>query len=254
MATAVRYADASGIRVRLTPAGTLVNTMNGGDLMYDIPGVNPVVASLDGTSYTWVKVHYFMYGNRTEEGEGWVAKENTTEVSRTAPTKSDVVVSNAYLKQYQRLINARYIYRFLSNNGWTSNAIYAILGNMEAESSINPGKHEDESNPEKGYGLVQWTPSTKLTNWLKSGQEKNDIDVQLSKILDEVATNSDQWSSAGHSPAMTFSEFTKSSKSFSVLAEYFLRCYERPKTITTQTITGRQLNANKWSILIGYLL
>ena len=62
MAT-VRYVNSSsGLNVRDSAAGTKVTTLNNGALMYDIPGVANVTASLGGTSYVWVKVHYYNPG------------------------------------------------------------------------------------------------------------------------------------------------------------------------------------------------
>ena len=145
MAVKVRYVSATGgVNVRSTAAGTKITTLNHGDLMYDIAGVSNVTASLNGTSYVWVKVHYYAYGNSTTEGEGWVTTTHTSVVSTTVPNKSQVLCSNSLLKQYQRLINARYIHNYLRNKGWKHNAIFAMLGNMEEESSINFTAATDE--------------------------------------------------------------------------------------------------------------
>ena len=46
--------------------------------------------------------------------------------------------SSQQLTNRQMQINAQYIYRALTENGWTLNAISAILGNMQSESAINP--------------------------------------------------------------------------------------------------------------------
>ena len=170
--------------------------------MYDMPGIPKLTASLNNVSYTWVRVYYFKVGtSSTEEGEGWVAEKYTTIVSTTAPTKSDTISSNSYLKQNQQLTNARYIYNYLKNAGWSNNAIYAVLGNMEEESTINPGKTEvNSSNP--GYGLTQWTPSTKLTNRAtNNGYNAADIDTQLMRIIYEAA-NKEQWNATLHSPTI----------------------------------------------------
>jgi len=182
--------------------------------MYGIAGVANVTKTLNGTSYVWVKVHYYKLGDTTEEGGGWVTAANTTVVSTTVHT------SNSNLKQYESLKNARYIYDYLydDGNGWSSNDIYAILGNMEQESFINPGKWEIANDTSGGYGLVHWTPATNYINWLDSGDEKSDIDNQLERILYEVK-NKLQWISSYHSPAMTFSEFTTST----LYNAYFLR-------------------------------
>lgn len=52
---------------------------------------------------------------------------------------NDYNSSNA-LSQEQMELNAIYIYSYLSEYNWTVNAIAGLLGNMQAESSINPRK------------------------------------------------------------------------------------------------------------------
>lgn len=252
MAT-VRHAPSGGLNVRNSAAGETVITLNAGDLMYDIAGVASVTKALNGKSYVWIKVHYNKSDDSLSEGDGWVSQSNTTVISTAVPAKSSTLCSNSYLKQNEMLVNARYIYKYLSDKGWTSNAIYAILGNMEAESTINPGVWNGlvSNDPTRAYGLVQWKPSTKLSDWLDS-KSKSDIDNQLSRIVYE-AENAQQWSSSKHSPAMSFAEFTTSTKTCAVLAEYFLRCYERPGNESSK-VDGRQRKANKWSTLIGYLV
>lgn len=255
MAT-VRYAGSDGIKVRSTAAGAVAVTLNESALMYDIAGVANVKKALNGTTYVWVKVHYYnVKDDSTDEGSGWVAKEYTTQVSKTVPSKSSVYNSNTTLKQNQMLTNARYVFSKLKDEGWETNPIYAILGNMEEESTINPGRwqngYKTDSN---GYGLVQWTPSTKLTKWCSN---PSDIDKQIERIQYEVDNEDDndikQWDSDKNSPKMKFSAFIKSSKSVSVLAEYFVKCYEKNNPSSAE-IKQRQSNATKWETLIGYLL
>ena len=247
--TNVRYAPDGGINVRSSAAGTTVITLNAGDLMYDVPGVATVTKSLNGTIYEWVKVHYYKSDDEAHEGDGWVAKKTTTQVSTSVPSKSQVIKTDANLEQFQMLTNARYIFKYLRDNGWSKTAIYAVLGNMEVESYMSPGKTEDGGT---GYGLVQWTPPSKLTDWLGSGADKSDIDNQLKRILYE-AKNNLQWDSSLHTPKMTFSNFTTSDKSYSVLAEYFVRCYEQPRNVASK-VAARQKNAKKWSTIIDLLL
>lgn len=104
MAT-VRYVNSSsGLNVRSAATSTKVTTLNSGDLMYDISGVSNVTASLNGTSYVWVKVHYYKSGSTIEDGVGWVTKNNTATVSTTIPTKSKVLSSNSSLKQYEQVM------------------------------------------------------------------------------------------------------------------------------------------------------
>jgi hypothetical protein len=242
---AVRYANSGGIIVRDNPAGNQTRAINAGDLMNDNSLYAPVTKALNGTTYTWIYVDYYATNPPVGKGTGWVAKETTTQASASTPSKSSVIAANRVLLQNEMLTNARYIYNYLrslpSSTQWSKGAIVAMLGNMEKESTINPDRWQNGTvNPELGYGLVQWTPSTKYTNWLPSGADKKDIDNQLGRILYEVS-NGVQWLSSKHSPAMSFAEFTKSTKSVDVLAEYFLRCYEQPN-ITASEIQVRKDN------------
>ena len=254
MAATVRYANSGGINVRDNPAGNVVRALNAGDLMADNSDA-PVVKALNGTSYTWIKVSYYASNVPSTDpcatGLGWVARETTTVVSTATPAKSAVVAANRVLAQNEMLVNARYIYNYLRSlqAPWSKNAIAAMLGNMERESTINPDRWEGGVvNASNGYGLVQWTPSTKYTNWLPSGADKKDIDKQLERILFEVA-NGLQWQSNKHSPTMSFASFTTSNSGVDALAEYFLRCYEQPN-ITSAEILLRKGNALKWSFFM----
>lgn len=138
--------------------------------------------------------------------------------------------TSALLTDSEMSVNAKYIYFSLSSKGWTINSISAILGNMQAESSINPGRwqSDDVGNYSLGYGLVQWTPVTKYTDWC-SGQgfsDPSEMDNNISRIEYERA-NGGQWY-ATDSYNLTFDEFATSSESCEYLARAFLLCYERP--------------------------
>ena len=50
-----------------------------------------------------------------------------------------VISSNAYLTVAQMTGNAQYILNYLMARGWTKEAVCAMLGNMQSESTINPG-------------------------------------------------------------------------------------------------------------------
>lgn len=64
-----------------------------------------------------------------------------------------------------QVTNIRYIYTYLSENGWHRNAITAVIGNMHAESKLNPGAWQSDkvgvTDGDVGFGLVQWTPGAK---------------------------------------------------------------------------------------------
>lgn len=56
--------------------------------------------------------------------------------------------------------NANIVIDYYRSRGYEDRTIASLLGNMQAESSINPGRVEDSGGG--GYGLVQWTPMTVL--------------------------------------------------------------------------------------------
>lgn len=150
-------------------------------------------------------------------------------------TKDDIINSNNYLTLAQMYNNALYVASYFLQQGWTYEAIAAILGNMQTESNINPGLWEsrDAGNTERGYGLVQWTPATKLINWCNNhGRSYTDIDAQLDRIIYEL-NNGIQYIVTDNYPE-TFAQFSVSEKSPEYLAAAFLYNYERPKSPNAQ--------------------
>lgn len=60
-------------------------------------------------------------------------------------------------------------YHYLSNEGYSDNAIVGILGNVVAESGLNPWLWENNTvTYSGGYGLFQYTPASEYINatWL----------------------------------------------------------------------------------------
>lgn len=151
----------------------------------------------------------------------------------------------------QMQTNALYIYSYLLNKGWSINAIAGVLGNMEVESGMNPGRWQSDrvkGDPEgHGYSLVQWTPYTKYTDWCSSEgySDPSEMDTALARIMYEVEHNI-QWYGTGDYSGMTFEEFSKSSESVSYLAIGFLLCYERPKDQSESVQSYRSGLAEKW--------
>lgn len=138
------------------------------------------------------------------------------------------IYGNRYLTSYEMQHNATIIYANLTAKGWTVNAIAGLLGNLETESTINPGIWQslDKDNYEMGYGLVQWTPATNYTDWAtEQGYDIDDGDAQLLWI-DEVTTQVGQWipTSAYN---MSFSNFKVSAAEPEYLASAFLFNFER---------------------------
>lgn len=140
------------------------------------------------------------------------------------------IYGNRYLSLAEMQNNAEIVQAYGLSEGWTPNAICAILGNMQSESSINPGIWESLSPYSGGYGLVQWTPYTKYSNWAGSGW-RNNGDKQLERISYEAANNL-QWfynSQIGMEPPYSFSDFLADDETdLATMANYFLWFYEHP--------------------------
>lgn len=144
---------------------------------------------------------------------------------------SNWVSRDAYLTSEEVHNNARCFYTHMLNDGWSVNAICAMLGNIEAESGINPGKWEDghSGNKNYGFGLVQWTPASKLFNWIEDAygvEDYDDGDLQMDRLYYERETST-QYAPTSAYP-LSFAEFAYSDEPPAYLAEAFLMNYERP--------------------------
>lgn len=136
------------------------------------------------------------------------------------------IKGNRYLSMDEMKNNASIIYSYLSNRGWTKNAIAALLGNMQSESHINPAIWEKLNVGHGGYGLVQWTPHTNYTNWAdQNGYAWDDGYAQL-KWIDEVTVSFGQWIKTPDY-GISFDEFKKSNAPVGTLTSAFLKCFER---------------------------
>ena len=153
-----------------------------------------------------------------------------------------------YLTYNQMKVNAKYIYNAFKDKGWTLNAVAGMLGNMQRESTLNPGiwQNNDVGNTSVGYGLVQWTPATKYINWLLPGSDASTMDNNISRILYELENNL-QWISTELYP-MSFKEFTTSKERPEDLASVFLYNYERAGVSAENE---RRENALNWYLYLG---
>lgn len=90
--------------------------------------------------------------------------------------------------------NATIIYQMLAQAGWTKAACSALFGNIQNESAFNPNRHESGGS---GFGLVQWTPPSNLTDILDvlypEGYDRSDGVKQVNALYAEYQqTNSAQ--------------------------------------------------------------
>lgn len=140
----------------------------------------------------------------------------------------------------------------------TINGIAAICGNMEKESSINPGIWENLDPYWRGYGLTQWTPYTKYSEWAGPGWENNG-DKEVERLIYE-SRNNIQWFDNPEapliglpvSPPISLYDLLTSNLDPGRLAEYFLCYYEHPGSVTASH-QERITLANKWyEYLVGH--
>lgn len=154
----------------------------------------------------------------------------------------------AYLGLPSMRNNAAIIVPYFQGLGWTDNAIAGMLGNMQTESTINPGLWQGRYTPadplttEQGYGLTQWTPASKLINWAtENGLDYMSGDVQMQRIKYERENNL-QWST-NNILNYTWDEYVVSTESPETLARVWVWAYERP---TDPNIPQRQEQARYW--------
>ena len=155
---------------------------------------------------------------------------------------------NRYLSRSEMEDNARYIWKYLGVRGWSRNAVAGMLGNMQAESTINPGIWQGlNEGVGPAYGLVQWDPFTKYTNWCSdNGLEKSHMDSALKRIEYELE-NGLQYYPTDSYPE-TFAQFKTSTKDPNYLGMAFLANYERPAN-PNQPARGTQ--AETWYTFLG---
>ena len=117
---------------------------------------------------------------------------------------------NAGFTQAQQQNNAREIWGFFQAQGWTLEAVSGMLGNMEVESFINPGQWEQQFPiyGAGGFGLVQWTPWSKFSEWAGADWESN-YRKQLQRIQYELE-NDIQWIPVAQDGYMSFYDFSVS--------------------------------------------
>ena len=163
-----------------------------------------------------------------------------------------IVKESAALSLLEMQNNAKIIRTILmTDGGWSLNAVCGALGNIEAESTINPGRWENDivNNYSAGFGLTQWTPATKLRNWISARFGNDDFtngDYQVARIMEELTPPGlDQYYPTSAYPD-TMEEFKYSDKTPEYLAKAFLFNYERPIDTSQAVQNYRATRARYW--------
>lgn len=164
----------------------------------------------------------------------------------------EIIKGNFYLNSEEMNNNAEILWTAMQSMRWSDWAIAAILGNMQTESTLNPGiwQNLDEGWLKGGYGLVQWSPATKLFSWVdENGYAHDDYNGQLARIEWERA-NGEQYYSTSAYP-LSFDEFLHyepkdgktDEEACKYLAAAWVKNYERPKN---QNQPQRGVQAWRW--------
>lgn len=180
----------------------------------------------------------YPYSNPTDgyTFQGFIYNPNVTG-GNVPPEPSSWITGNRYLDRQEMDNNAIKFYYKMTRLGVSYNAIIGMLANIQLESTINPGIWESLDPYNGGYGLVQWTPYTKYSDWAGSGWENNG-DKECERIYYE-SQNGLQWFDNPSAylidlptvPPVTFSEFINSNLDYVTLADYWLLYYEHPSEL-----------------------
>lgn len=150
----------------------------------------------------------------------------------------------ALLTQSQKENNATEFYYYFDNYGCTIESICGMLGNIDAESGINPGNKETASST-SGWGLIQWTPATVLTSWCNL-RDYYWYDGVIQCYVIECEGEGKQDCGGRFLPTndypYTWDEFTQLTDIEEATKAYF---YERERG-TSSTLQNRIDKANEW--------
>lgn len=165
---------------------------------------------------------------------------------------------NGYLTTAEMENNAQLVANFSKAQGWTKTACAAMLGNMQAESGINPGIWENLTPYQGGYGLTQWTPYTKYSTWA-TGEGytwEDNGNAEMERILYEVQ-NDLQWfynAELGIPTPCTFQQFMEDDLyNLQDSTNFWLWFYEHPADPGPATQATRYSYAQNWYNYIDYM-
>ncbi len=122
---------------------------------------------------------------------------------------------------------------YLVAKGYTPAQAAGIVGNMYAESGVQPQRLQNTPNGvttpadaipswkrKQGWGLVQWTPVDKVIDAIKAeGKDPNDPHAQLDFLIEQLSPNGSEHVAGNALRAATTPE---------TAARVFLRLFERP--------------------------
>lgn len=155
------------------------------------------------------------------------------------------ITGNRYLSEEEMQNNTYVQWLDLYAKGWSLNAVAGLQGNENRESHINPGvwQNLDPSRPDLGYGLVQWTPSTNITGWLRANGYELDDGFGQDEALDQ-GIPAGQWIPTSTWP-LSYEEWKHTDLSPEDAGAAFLYNFERPSDTSEHEGQTRR-DARKW--------
>jgi hypothetical protein len=191
----------------------------------------------DPSGHCWVKIT-FDPGEMMAKVAALLTTAVTTAVSDAMKTLTpngdggsfDGHSSSENLTSEQKQENVQMIYDYFTDLGWSKEAICGLLGNMDWESGINPGRWQIAGS---GYGLVQWDPSSKYLDWAAAnGRGADSLSGQLDYLVYSMGLGRGEWlEGLAGVPAgyrMISREFSLSGVAPGHLALVFMYCCKRP--------------------------
>lgn len=181
--------------------------------------------------------------------------------------------------------NAQIIYTMCHGMGWTLNAVASLLGNIQAESALNPGTTETSgmAKGQDGTGLLQWTSTSSDTvnpllqalttlysttgNWYDGTRQMNVLFAEYQQTnqnqnepdkhnwgIQGQWINSDGSSYGFNLTRLNWYDWAHSTADLETLTKSFMISYERPSyNPDINHWQTRVQNANYWySFLQGY--
>ena len=149
------------------------------EMVYSGGNGKGVTMGAHSAGYTYAKqVSINTYTSNKHTGRGWthlwrdIAGGGTAQIHKWH-------MSNSYLPEYgdDMTNNAFMVWQHFKALGFSDESIAGMLGNMQRESTINPGVWQSLTVGSGGYGLVQWTPASGWFNWAAARNiDTNDAD------------------------------------------------------------------------------
>lgn len=189
------------------------------------------------------------------------------------PIHAEPLVYPKILTEDQQYENAKYIFEYLKQAGWSDEAACGAIGNFTHEGVLNPAEWQSSSKEANGYGLAQWTRADE-TILVKLAEEKGVegflsaqktdkmalenprelMNMELEYLL-ETANDSSIWGAWGdhykpfkmkYEDYMTASVEENEAYTAENLAYVFCAHYERPRKTTQEELKERAESAGKW--------